>query len=267
MLRRMPLVMTGKKPQKGERRRKGNVSELVDEQLIRAHRLAALGELSAGLAHEINNPLAVIRQEAELLQDLLPEDILGKIPDGEEICDAIAEIIQQVDRCKSITHNLLNYARKNDPVIQAMDVNGIVEDMVRLIEKDAQHRNIRIVRNYGDGLPALSTDAPQLRQVILNLLQNAVQAISDSGEVHVKTLQSSPGNLEIRIRDTGIGITPEIIDKIFDPFFTTKPPGQGTGLGLSICQKIISRLGGDISVESQPGHGSTFTISVPFEQP
>lgn len=246
---------------------KDSVSKLVDEQLIRAHRLAALGELSAGLAHEINNPLAVIRQEAELLQDLLPDEVLAELADGEEIGESIEEIIQQIDRCKSITHNLLNYARKNDPVIQAMDVNGIVEDMVRLIEKDAQHRNITIVRNYGQNLPNLSTDAPQLRQVILNLLQNAVQAFTAPGEVHAETAQTSSGNLEIRIRDTGSGISPENLERIFDPFFTTKPPGQGTGLGLSICQKIISRLGGGISVQSKLGQGSTFTIHLPFEQP
>lgn len=246
---------------------KDGVSKLVDEQLIRAHRLAALGELSAGLAHEINNPLAVIRQEAELLQDLLPEEVLGGLADGDEIRESIDEIIQQIDRCKSITHNLLNYARKNDPVIQAMDVNGIVEDMVRLIEKDAQHRNITIVRNFAGNLPDLSTDAPQLRQVILNLLQNAVQAFTAPGEVHVETAQTTSGSLLIYIRDTGSGISPENLERIFDPFFTTKPPGQGTGLGLSICQKIISRLGGGISVQSKLGHGSTFTIHLPFEQP
>ena len=243
-----------------------SVSKLVDEQLIRAHRLAALGELSAGLAHEINNPLAVIRQEAELLQDLLPVEVLANLSDGEEIRESIEEIIQQIDRCKSITHNLLNYARKNDPVIQAMDVNGIVEEMVRLIEKDALHRNITIIRNYGNDLPALSTDAPQLRQVILNLLQNAVQAITDSGEIFVETMRNKSDNLEIRIHDTGCGITSDVMEKIFDPFFTTKPPGQGTGLGLSICQKIISRLGGNINVVSQPRQGSTFMISLPFEQ-
>jgi two-component system, NtrC family, sensor kinase len=239
---------------------------LMDERLVQAHKLAALGELSAGLAHEINNPLAVIRQEAELLQELLPAAVLVNLPDGQDVQDSLGEIIRQVDRCKSITHNLLNYARKNDPVIQAMDVNAIVDDMVRLMEKEAMHRNISIIKDYQPDLPAVPVDAPQLRQVVLNLLNNAVQSISNKGEVRVKTLQSGPDSVEIRIQDTGCGIAPEYLDKIFDPFFTTKSPGQGTGLGLSISQKIVSRLGGTITVKSRLGQGSVFIVTLPTQE-
>lgn len=233
---------------------------------MQAHKLAALGELSAGLAHEINNPLAVIRQEAELLGELLVPGILERFPDGQDIQDSLREIIRQVDRCKSITHNLLNYARKNDPIIQAVDVNEIVEDMVRLVEKEAKCRNILLTRDYQRDLPLVFTDAPQLRQVMLNLLNNAIQSITGRGEVAVSTRRGGPSNLEVRIRDTGCGIAPEYLERIFDPFFTTKSPGQGTGLGLSISQKIVARLGGTIRVQSALGQGSTFTVTLPINE-
>ncbi len=239
---------------------------LEDERLLQAHKLAALGEMSAGLAHEINNPLAVIRQEAELLGELLSVEVLASIPEGQEVHDSLQEIVRQVDRCKSITHNLLNYARKNDPIIQAMDPNEIVEDMVRLVEIEAKSRNIVLTREYQSDLPLILTDAPQLRQAMLNLLNNAIQSITGQGEVVVSTLRHEPGKLEIRIRDTGSGIAPEYLDKIFDPFFTTKSPGQGTGLGLSISQKIITRLGGSIHVQSALGRGSTFTVTLPMNE-
>lgn len=242
-------------------------SVLEDDRFLQAHRLAALGELSAGVAHEINNPLAVIRQEAELLQELLPTATLEDLPDGRDIQDSLKEIIQQVDRCKSITHNLLAYARKSEPVIQAVNVNDIVEDMVRLMEKEALHRNIAVIRCYQTDLPLVPVDAPQLRQVVLNLLNNAVQSIVGVGEIRIRTARVGSEKIEVCIQDTGCGIAPESLHKIFDPFFTTKPPGQGTGLGLSISQKIISRLGGTIAVESHLNQGSKFIIALPIQQP
>jgi two-component system NtrC family sensor kinase len=225
--------------------------------------LAAIGELSAGIAHEINNPLAIIRQEAEWMQLLL------KKPGDEdpqklvELQGSIRQIIQQVDRCTEITRNLLDFARKRDPVIQAVEVNRIIENMTMLVEKEAKLNNITIVRHYDETLPAVYSDAPQLRQVILNFLTNATHAIGKDGVVTITTRPRGEDAVDIVIRDTGCGIPQENVPKIFDPFFTTKPPGQGTGLGLSICHGIILRLGGRITVESTVGQGAEFTITLP----
>ena len=234
---------------------------LLDERLLQSHKLAAIGELSAGIAHEINNPLAIIRQEAEWMQLLLKK--LGDGKELEELQGSVHQIVQQVDRCTEITRNLLDFARKRDPVIQAVEVNRVIEDMTRLVEKEAKHNNISIVRQYDQELPVIYSDAPQLRQVILNFLTNATQAIGKGGVVTITTRLSGDDGVAIVISDTGCGIPEANLGKIFDPFFTTKPPGRGTGLGLSICHGIIQRLGGRITVVSTVGQGTEFTITLP----
>lgn len=235
---------------------------LLDERLLQSQKLAAIGELSAGIAHEINNPLAIIRQEAEWMQHLLKK--LGGDPkELAELQGSVHQIVHQVDRCTEITRNLLDFARKRDPVIQAVEVNRIIENMTMLVEKEARHKNITIVRHYDATLPLIYSDAPQLRQVILNFLTNATHAIGTDGVVTITTRLNGDDAVDIVISDTGCGIPAEHLSKIFDPFFTTKPPGQGTGLGLSICHGIILRLGGRITVASQVGQGTEFTITLP----
>ena len=217
----------------------------------------SIGELSAGIAHEINNPLAIIRQEAEWMQHLLKKLGGGDQKELVELQGSVHQIVQQVDRCTEITRNLLDFARKRDPVIQAVEVNRVIENMTMLVEKEAKHKNIAIVRHYDETLPVIYSDAPQLRQVILNFLTNATQAIGKDGVVTITTRLSNEDAVDIVISDTGCGIPEANLSKIFDPFFTTKPPGQGTGLGLSICHGIILRLGGRISggKHGGPGHG------------
>ena len=236
---------------------------LLDERLLQSQKLAAIGELSAGIAHEINNPLAIIRQEAEWMQHLLKKLGGGDQKELVELQGSVHQIVQQVDRCTEITRNLLDFARKRDPVIQAVEVNRIIENMTMLVEKEAKHKNITIVRHYDETLPVIFGDAPQLRQVILNFLTNATHAIGKDGVVTITTRLSNDAAVDIVISDTGCGIPTAHLSKIFDPFFTTKPPGQGTGLGLSICHGIILRLGGRIAVESQMGQGTEFTITLP----
>jgi two-component system NtrC family sensor kinase len=180
-----------------------------------------------------------------------------------ELWGQVHQIVQQVDRCTEITRNLLDFARKRDPVIQTVEVNRVIEDMTRLVEKEAKHNNITIVRQYDQELPVILSDAPQLRQVILNFLTNATHAIGKDGVVTITTRLAGDQEVDIVIRDTGCGIPEENLGKIFDPFFTTKPPGKGTGLGLSICHGIVLRLGGRIAVESQVGQGTTFSITLP----
>jgi two-component system NtrC family sensor kinase len=231
--------------------------ELSDEQLLQSQKLASIGELSAGIAHEINNPLAIIRQEAEWLLHLLKKE---SPQDLGEIKNCLTEIVHQVDRGREITHNLLNFARRRQPVVQGFDLNRLIEDMALLVEKEAQNQRITIMKQFQ---PMITSDSPLLRQVVLNLLNNAIQAIGQDGTVTIITQAGENNQVLIQINDTGCGIPKEQLAQIFDPFFTTKPQGKGTGLGLSICHGIIERLGGKISVASEVGQGSSFTIKLP----
>jgi two-component system NtrC family sensor kinase len=230
------------------------------EQLLQSQKLASIGELSAGIAHEINNPLAIIRQEAEWLLHLFKKE---SPPDAAEIKNCLTEVVHQVDRAREITHNLLNFARRQQPVVQAVDLNRLVEDMTLLVAKEAQHHQIAVVKQLQPDLPSINSDAPLLRQVILNLLNNAIQATGPDGIVTVTTRVTEANQVMVQIDDTGHGIPKENLAQIFDPFFTTKPQGKGTGLGLSICHGIIERLGGKISAASEVGKGSSFTVKLP----
>lgn len=235
----------------------------INDQLIQSQKLASLGELASGIAHEINTPLAVIGQEAEILLMSFVEPGLAASEQAQDIRESLNQISVQVNRCGEITCKLLNFAREMEAIVQETDVSGLVEDMVLLVEKDAGYDNIVIVRQYASNSSPVATDPSLLRQVILNLLNNAVQAVGRDGSVHVSTKFNSDGGASIRIKDTGPGIAKENLSRIFNPFFTTKPPGEGTGLGLSICMTIIQRLGGKIFVTSEPGMGAEFEVRLP----
>ena len=236
---------------------------LLDERLLQSQKLAAIGELSAGIAHEINNPLAIIRQEAEWMQLLLKKLKGADSKEIEELQGSALQIVQQVDRCAEITRNLLDFARKRDPVIQAVEVNRIIEDMTMLMEKEATHNNITIVRQYDKTLPLIYSDAPQLRQVFLNFLTNAAYAIGKDGGITITTRLGDLDSVDIVISDTGCGIPEENLGKIFDPFFTTKDVGEGMGLGLSICHRIVQDCDGRIAVRSEPGQFCEFSLEFP----
>lgn len=238
---------------------------VLDAQLIQSQKLASIGELSSGIAHEINNPLAIIGQEVELVRYTLEAMHLDGGESVADVMDSLREIARQVERCREITHKLLDFARKKDPLIQSVDVNRLVEDMAKLVEKEAVLKGIKIVRQYCKDLPPAQTDPPFLRQIVLNLLNNATYAVDKNGTITIITSLSGSSGIDILVEDTGCGIPEEDLHKIFDPFFTTKPPGKGTGLGLSICHGIIERLGGRITVASQVGKGSVFTIHLPME--
>jgi two-component system NtrC family sensor kinase len=237
----------------------------LDEQLIQSQKLASIGELSAGIAHEINNPLAVIGEEAGWIQDILKRDSLKDLKELDEFKDSLREIAQQAGRCKEITHKLLSFARKMESVIKDVDLNKLIEDVLAMRERDAAYSNIDLVKQFHPHLPMIYSDPSLLRQVLLNLVNNAMDAIQKGGKITVTTDIGEGDSVEIRVGDTGAGIPQENLSKIFDPFFTTKPPGKGTGLGLSICHGIIEKLGGSISVTSQVGQGTTFSIKLPLE--
>jgi len=250
------------------RRLMANVAQAEDAknalnaQLIQSQKLAAVGGLSAGIAHEINNPLAIIAQETEWATHLLGEAEKKANADFVEVRDSLREIRSQVDRCKNITHKLLDFARKREPVLQEVDVARLVDDMARLVDKEASYKNVTLTRILPEDLPRLRTDAPLLRQVVLNLMTNALHAVDTGGRIEV-TASADDDFMDIRVADNGCGIPQENMEKIFNPFFTTKPPGQGTGLGLSMCHNLVTGMHGQISVESQVGQGTTFTVRLP----
>jgi two-component system NtrC family sensor kinase len=238
----------------------------LDEKLIQSQKLASIGELSAGIGHEINNPLAIISQETEWMQHLVKRIGEGDSTGIAELQDSLKEVFHQVDRCREITQNLLDFARRKEPVYQEVNVNKLIDDLSRLVEKEAVLHHIEIRRDFQKDLPLVHTDAPSLRQVVLNLLTNATHAVQKDGQIRIATKSSQNGSVDIIVADTGCGIPKDHLTKIFDPFFTTKPEGKGTGLGLSICHGIVDKLGGRISVSSEVGKGATFVVTLPINQ-
>jgi len=238
----------------------------ADEQLCRTEKLSTVDEISAGIAHEINNPLGIIAQETQWIQHLLQSEPLKDAKTVGDLRDSLREISIQVDRCKEIVHKLLNLAREMEPVIQGADINDLIKNMVALIEREAATKNIRVTTLLEPDLPILYSDPPLLRQVVLNLLINATHAVEKDGTITVTTKSNENESVEIGVTDTGSGISKENLNKIFTPFFSTKPQGKGTGLGLAICRGIIERLGGRISVTSDVGESTTFTIHLPIHR-
>ncbi|MBU4316466.1 MAG: ATP-binding protein [Proteobacteria bacterium] len=247
----------------------------LNQQLIGASRLAELGEMAAGFAHEINNPLQIMKSEHSLIKMLLGEIIEEKNLEESEpladIHDSLNQIELQISRCGTITQSILKFGRQGEPNPQAMDIHQITPEVVGMIKKKAFVQDVEIQESYGDSPILIHGDPPELQQVLLNLLNNAMDAIEDSknrssGIITVKTGRREDGTAKIEIADNGKGISPEDMNKIFTPFFTTKPVGKGTGLGLSVCFGIINKMGGTMEVFNNPEGGTNFAISLPVIQ-
>ena len=235
-----------------------------DEMAIQSSKMAALGKMAAGIAHEINNPLAVIGEKAGWMKDLLGLEEVAKSENFQELLDAVNKIEYHVVRAKTVTHRLLGFARRMEPMEERVNINEILDESIDFLENDARYRNIDIQTNYAPDLPLTTTDQAQLQQVFLNIINNAIDAIGKDGEITINTRPIKQNNrISIEISDNGPGISKEVLQKIFDPFFTTKEVGKGTGLGLSISYSIIEKLGGRIMVASDEGKGTTFTIYLP----
>jgi len=232
--------------------------ELVAMQarVAQSERLASLGMLAAGVAHEVNNPLGGILALTGLtLEDLPPDD-----PNRENL----AEVIRQTERCRDIVKGLLEFSRQSKGNTEPVDLNKILQNTLSLVEKQALFFNIKVVWELDPQLPRVIADRSQFQQVFMNILMNAVQAMDEHGTITIRTGRDRTGeSVEVAISDTGAGIPPGQIDRIFDPFFTTKESSQGTGLGLSIAYGIVTNYHGTISVQSEVGKGSTFTIRMP----
>lgn len=235
-----------------------------DEMVMQSGKMAALGKMAAGVAHEINNPLQIIGDQAGWIKDLLEEEDVAASPHFNEFEACATRILRQVERCRSITHRLLRFGRRMEPTQEMVDLNAVVAETITFLENEARFREIEIRTRYDESLPRITTDQAQVQQVFLNIIDNAIDAVGKSGYVDIRTgYRANPREVFIEISDTGPGISKDVVNRIFDPFFTTKKANEGTGLGLSISYSIIERLGGTIQVASQEGKGTTFTIYLP----
>jgi len=241
----------------------------MGSQLIMAGKLAEVGEMSAGMAHEINNPLQIMSVEFTLIEDVLG-DFADRPLDSEAtaiIKDSLHQIGLQINRCREITHGLLKFSRKSDMHIRPVNLDALISESVRMIETPAQLQGAAIRVSADKDLPLIQSDPDQLQQVLVNLINNALYAVAEksAAEIHISA-ERVDGRVALAVTDNGCGIPPDDLEKIFLPFFTTKPVGKGTGLGLSTCYGIVERLGGRMAVSSEPGAGTVFTVYLPLPE-
>ena len=230
--------------------------------LFNAAKLASVGEIAAGVAHEINNPLAIIYEEASLMSDIL-DPSFGQQLDVAEFRERLGAIQAASLRGRDITRKLLAFSRQDEPELAPVQLEKIVERVLKVKELDLRTSNIEVRQEFSPELPEIVASANQLEQVLLNLVNNARDAIGRGGRITLRTRVEN-GSVQLDIEDTGHGMTPEVLGKVFFPFFTTKGVGKGTGLGLSISYGIIKSMGGRIEVQSRVGAGTTFTLFFPL---
>ncbi len=247
-------------------------SETLKEQLIRAARLAELGEMAAGIAHEINNPLQTMNSELTLMGMDLDDAVKADAPLTDASSAGLRESIEQVkiqiQRCAKITAQILKFGRYGEPERLKVDLGSIVPEVVDMVVKKASVEGVDLNVDVPQHTPQVFCDPGQLHQVLLNLLNNALDAVvqryqDESGGRIGLAVSSEDATVRIVIQDNGTGVSDEVKDKIFSPFFTTKPVGKGTGLGLSICFAIVESMGGSIDMESKVGRGTRFTVTLP----
>lgn len=215
------------------------------------------------MAHEINNPLAIIAEKSGLMKDLvLAMPDMPKAQRFEALSDSI---LQAVDRCRAVTHRLLGFARRMEVRTMELDINEVLREVLGFLEREALFRNIKLVQDLAEGLPSIESDRGQLQQVFMNLLNNAMAAVSDRGRISLGT-RLEKDMVIVEVEDNGIGMSREVVAHIFEPFFSTKGE-KGTGLGLSITYGIVNKLGGAIEVASEEGKGTRFTVRLPLHAP
>lgn len=238
----------------------------LNAQLLQRDKMAALGKMAAGIAHEINNPLAVIGEKAGWMRDLLDDAAFQDNPVRAELLASVDKIENHVERARKITHRMLGFARRMEPRLDDVDVNRVLGETVELLQNHARVNDIRIELDLADDLPIIASDQSQLQQVFLNLLNNAIDAIGKDGVIACATRRQD-SEIRVTVTDNGPGIAPEHLPRIFDPFFTTKEPGRGTGLGLAISFQIIEKMGGRLLLENAAPRGTLATVILPVVIP
>jgi signal transduction histidine kinase/HAMP domain-containing protein len=235
----------------------------MEEKIIQTDKLSALGLMASSFAHEVNNPLATINVFAEDLIDRLEQQDADL--DEEEMALYLTKIKENTERCKKITSNLLNFSRKSNWTVTHMDINETIVNSISLVESTLKKKQIKLTTALPHHLPLLLGDSLKLMQVLVNLINNAIDAMEQSGQLDISA-SVEQNYVLIQVMDTGSGIKPEVLGKIFDPFYTTKPVGKGTGLGLSVCYGIIEEFGGTIQVESKVGAGTNVKVRLPVRE-
>lgn len=230
------------------------------QEMEHVQKLSSIGRLAAGVAHEINNPLAIIAEKAGLMKDLACA--AQDMPKAQRFIALTDSILQAVTRCRAVTHRLLGFARRMEVRPMELDLNDVLRETLGFLERDALFRNITLDLQLDPELPGIESDRGQLQQIFLNLLNNAMAAVPDKGRIRVATRREQSG-VAVEIEDNGVGMSRETLAHIFEPFFSTKGE-HGTGLGLSITYGIVDKLGGSIEVASAEGEGSMFTIHLPL---
>ncbi|MBU0753633.1 MAG: two-component sensor histidine kinase, partial [Planctomycetes bacterium] len=224
------------------------------------NKMASIGRMAAGVAHEINNPLAIINENAGLIKDLV--SIKNEPPERDRLLTIAETVIKSVERCSTITHRLLGFAKRMDPLIERIALGSLIEEVLSFQGKEPEYRSIAISVAVAEDLPDIQSDRGQLQQVFLNILSNALAAVDDGGRIDISLKQEDENTVAVTISDDGPGIPEELIDRVFEPFFSTKAD-YGTGLGLSITFGIVEKLGGRIEVQSEVGEGASFTVRLP----
>lgn len=234
--------------------------------LGRADRLANLGQLAAGLAHEMNTPLGSISGHAEELLEIIEAARDGQVDRAaaQDIRARLMAIMRQANRCSRIATRLLQFAQAARPHLDHCHFRPVVNGVVELLASAAKKKGVHITSEITDDLPAAPLGEPEMEQILLNLLQNSLDACDHGGQIAIEA-SANNGHLSFSVKDTGSGIPRDVLDRVFDPFFTTKPVGQGTGLGLSVCHGIVQSVHGSIEIESAPDRGAQVTVKLPLE--
>jgi two-component system NtrC family sensor kinase len=235
--------------------------KIAQDELLHASKMAVVGQIASGVAHEINNPLAVISGYAESLTGRMAA---GQAPEPGEVANVLRIISAQADRCQEITQSVLNFARRQAMSIELVEISKVVAMASELAFHKGRGREVVIVTDIAPGLPPVITDPHMIEQILLNLISNAVDAVGAEGRV-VVSARTDAGSVVVSVADNGPGIPSETQKKIFTPFFTTKPMGEGTGLGLAICRQLAERLHAQLAVTSAPSRGATFTLTLPTD--
>ncbi len=228
-----------------------------------SNKMASLGRLAAGVAHEINNPLAIINEKAGLVKDMFT--FRKEYAKDEKLIGIVDVIVSSVERCAVIARRLLNFARHIDVNVQSLSLKEVIHEVLGFLGKEAEYRSISVSVSVPDDMPQIESDRGKLQEIFLNLINNAFAAMKDEGKLDISAKQENRDSVSVTFTDNGCGISEQNLSRIFEPFFSTKTKVGGTGLGLSITYGLVKKMGGDIRVKSEPGKGASFTVTLPIK--